>query len=820
MTNKDQANLFQLILDSIPVRVFWKDIESRYLGSNSLFAQDAGQKSPEDMIGKNDYDFTWHEQAELYRADDAQVMESGLAKINYEEPQRTPDGKLIWLRTSKVPLKDQDGTVIGIMGCYEDITSQKESEASLIENAIFLQSLLDAIPSPVFYKDEKGVYTGCSKAFEDYFGKSSDEIIGKTVFDIAPGGLAENYHAMDDDLFQKGGKQVYESEVLHADGSKHNVIFNKAVFNKKDGSLGGLVGVMLDITERKQAEELVQTILESTVGATGQDFFDRVVKNVCTWLDVDCAIIGELTEDGRIDPLSMFMDGDYVKDYSYSLIGTPCNKAIEKGFTLYPENICQEFPEDKDLIEMDAQGYAGTPIKNREGKSEGVLCIISRKKLTMGSQSQAVFEIVAARAAAEIGREKAEKKLRLANEQLEDKVKERTAELLEAKIHAEKANYAKSDFLAKMSHELRTPLNAVIGFSHLLLKEDTGIEKAEHEKFISLIEQNGKHLLEMVNEILDYAKIESGKVEIVNAAFNLHHLLEDVCEVFSHQALEKGLDFRKEISDDLGEQFIGDQLRIRQVLINLFTNAIKFTNKGHILLKVEILDKEDTEATLKFNIIDTGIGIPGDKIDSVFYAFNQGAPSTEQEYGGTGLGLSISKQLMEMMGGEIGVESAIDEGTTFWFTLNLPIARGLTGKGLKKEKTDVDNWIAPSSSRVLLAEDNLANQILAKKLLESYGLTVDIAENGKIAVEKTIASRYDLVLMDCRMPVMNGFIATDQIRQSEAGKLKTPIIAMTAHASKEDEKRCLDAGMDDYLSKPIFPEELKQIIKKWLTTRQ
>ena len=249
--------LFQLVLDSIPVRVFWKDRESCYLGCNRLFAKDAGQESPDDMLGKNDYEFTWRDQADLYRADDAEVMERGIAKINYEEPQTTPSGMTIWLRTSKVPLKGKDGKVFGVMGCYEEITEQKKTEESLVENARFLQSLINAIPSPIFYKDAKGVYLGCNKAFEAYLGKESDEIIGKTVFDMGPRELAEKYQQKDNDLFQEGGKQVYESQVVHADGSKHDVEFNKAVFKKSDGSPDGLIGVMLDITERKRVGQLL-----------------------------------------------------------------------------------------------------------------------------------------------------------------------------------------------------------------------------------------------------------------------------------------------------------------------------------------------------------------------------------------------------------------------------------------------------------------------------------------------------------------------------------------------------------------------------------
>ena len=411
MISEDQNMLFQLVLDSIPVRVFWKDRESRYLGCNHLFAKDAGQQSPVDMLGKNDYEFPWHDQAEIYRADDARVMESGIAKINYEEPQNTPDGNLIWLRTSKVPLKDKEGNIFGVMGCYEEITEQKRLMASLVENANFLQALLNAIPSPIFYKDEKGIYLGCNKAFETYVGKDSDEIVGKTVFDMASREFAEKYHKMDSDLFREGGKQVYESQIMHADGSKHDVQLNKAAFKKTDGSLGGLIGVMLDITERKQAEDLIHMLLESTVGVRGQELFNQVVKGFCDCLDIDCAIIGELEENGRVKVLSMFIDGDYVEGYSYTLSGAPCEAVTKKGFKFFSEGVQGLFPQDKDLVEMKAEGYIGIPLEDNEGKVFGVFCALSRKKLELPKKTKDVFEITAPRIASEMMQQKVERRL-------------------------------------------------------------------------------------------------------------------------------------------------------------------------------------------------------------------------------------------------------------------------------------------------------------------------------------------------------------------------------------------------------------------------
>jgi PAS domain S-box-containing protein len=274
---EQSRNLLQLIIESIPIRVFWKDLDCRFLGCNTLFARDAGLSSPEQLLGQDDFAMGWEEQARLYRADDRQVMESGRPKMNIVEPQTTPTGDKIWLNTSKTPLLRPNGEVFGVLGVYEDITERKQAEKALEEQLNFLQTLIDTIPNPIFYKDVSGKYSGCNLAFEKYIGLSKQDIIGKTVFDVSPPELATKYNEMDQALFQQSGEQVYESAVRYADGSLHQVVFNKATFFKTNGSVGGLVGVILDITERKQAEEALHQAhetLRATLDAAPVAIFD------------------------------------------------------------------------------------------------------------------------------------------------------------------------------------------------------------------------------------------------------------------------------------------------------------------------------------------------------------------------------------------------------------------------------------------------------------------------------------------------------------------------------------------------------------------
>lgn len=408
-------------------------------------------------------------------------------------------------------------------------------------------------------------------------------------------------------------------------------------------------------------------------------------------------------------------------------------------------------------------------------------------------------------------------KVREQNEVLETKIEERTRELEIQKTHAEAASVAKSNFLATMSHEIRTPMNGVMGMAQVLAATEL---TEEQQLYLNTILDSSDSLLSVINDVLDFSKIEAGKMLLEIKAFNLEQITKDVLRLFKSKATDKSISLTLKIEDDCPLHFMGDSLRIKQVLQNLISNAIKFTEQGVVKIKMSGAKISERQASLMIEVSDSGLGIAQESQDKLFTDFTQVDSSTTRKYGGTGLGLAICKQLVSLMHGEIGVKSELGQGATFWLTLSLPINNDV--KNNEENLLGVNaKQLTPLTGRVLLVEDNAVNQIVAKAILESFKLTPDIVANGQQAVDNVKKESYDLVLMDCQMPVLDGFEATLQIRQWEQeNKLPTiPIIALTANVHDKDKKRCLDVGMSQYLSKPIIKEELYNTLSQYLNFR-
>ena len=695
-----------------------------------------------------------------------------------------------------------------------DITVRKQMEEDLRTSSNFTTALLEAIPVPVFCKDKDGRYIGFNKAFEAFYGKARDQLLGKTAFDIAPRELAEIYHAKDQELLQNPGTQIYETQMRDGCGVLHDVIYHKAVFVDGHGAIKGLIGTVVDITVRKKTEQ--------------------------------------------------------------------------------------------ELLETNCQLERATATAN-----------------SMAAQ-------------------------------------------------AELANVAKSTFLASMSHEIRTPLNGVLGMTRLLL--DTPLSE-EQQRYAAIVKTSAEALLRLLNDILDYSKMEAGKIQFERLDFNVEELLDDVVAAQALHAHEKRIELLCYMDPGVPVELHGDPVRLRQIVLNLLGNAIKFTHQGEVVLRVMCMAETDADVTLRFAIRDTGIGIPAEKQELLFQQFSQVDASTTRKYGGTGLGLAICKQLVEMMGGSIGVSSEDGRGSEFWFILRLPkqaavraewpaapsrlaglrllivnehamageilktwatawgmrtltaaagpaalealqralaegdpfrcvvinmqmagmdgtalgrtiraqpcyantpliiqTALGSAGEAQAFASLGIDACLmkpmrrletraliakvlgvatdsqdprpaalappaagsprvrgaargaavlaslADRTGRILLVEDNLTNQQVALGMLGKFGFAADLAENGCEAIQRLTTQDYDLVLMDCLMPEMDGFEATRQIRdpQSAVRNHQIPIIAMTANAMAGDQQRCLAAGMNGYVAKPVEPALLAGALQQWL----
>ena len=701
----------------------------------------------------------------------------------------------------------------------EELNHSLESKVSertsdLQHQLSFTQSLLNSIPSPVFYKDTKGHYLGCNKAYEEFHGITRDDLIDKSVNDIAPPEYAKEISAIDTELLRTGGSRRYETSLVRSDGSTRDIVFHKACYYDVHGNPNGLIGIIQDVTELKMAENIIknqnevleQRVIERTVSLENAnsellslnselELRRRVAEETQQKLQqlssavVNSPAIVVITDSfGRIE---------YVNPKFTETTGYPPEEAIGRNPKILnagqlPKMIFREL-WDTILSGREWRGDFCNRKKNGDVYWEHAL--ISPIKDERGTISHFVAI-----------KEDVTEDRRLASE------------LQAAKDASEAANCAKSEFLAHMSHEIRTPLNAVIGYSALMLGHNLapGIRD-----YAGKIHTSGNLLLNIINDILDYSKIESGKLTLEKITFRPEVVIDGLLSMVQQNAREKGLILRSHVPPEIAPFLVGDPLRLTQILVNLLSNAVKFTIHGEVELTTTLLLDVNNRQLLQFSIRDTGIGLTTEQIGKLFRPFTQADESTTRQFGGTGLGLSISKQLVELMGGEISCTSVQGAGSTFSFTAWFGIGQA-TDADLFEYNSPPSDGNSTSSfdfsgHRILLVEDIQTNQQLVIELLKDTGVSIDVCDNGSDAVAQVCNSgkTYDLVLMDIQMPVMDGYQATRLIR-ADGRFAGLPIIAMTAHAMIEEQHKILQAGMDVHIAKPINIRILLQVMNLFI----
>jgi len=745
---KESERRFRDIVDNALEWVWEVDPEGRYTYASPVCEKILGYK-PDEVLGKFFYEF--------FHPDDREELKKRIFEIfAKKEPFRGllnrnihKDGRTVWLSTSGVPILDRRGKLLGYRGADVDQTEIKQAEKALRESEERYRTLIEHLPVGLYRNTPgpTGKFIMANPAIAQMFGYDSVEEFMKTkVADLYQN--PEERKAFSEKLLARGKLVAEEIRLKKRDGTPIWGAVTANVVRDEKGEIEYFDGVIQDITDQKRAEQALQEAVE---------FQKRLLATAATAIFI-------VDKDHNITS---------VNEEFCKITGFDKEEIIGKHCTILQGTTCSDSCPLDDLKPGERILRERCTIHSKDGKR---LSIIKNADVLRDQEGRVTGAI----------------------ESFVD-----VTELVEAQEAAEAATRAKSQFLANMSHEIRTPLNGVIGMTELALQTDLTEEQRD---FLETAKNSADALLTLINDILDFSKIEAGQLTLETIDFGLRTTVESALEPLAVKAHQKGLELAADIRPDVPEAVRGDPTRLRQVLVNLVGNAIKFTEKGEVVVTVDPVAENDEQVELHFAVSDTGIGIPPEKLETIFEAFAQADGSTTRKYGGTGLGLAISHQLVEMMGGRIWVESELGKGTTFHFTVKFGL------QPVPEKFTPSPETIRLEGMRVLVVDDNATNRKILEEILAQWGMRVTAVENGPKALEafreaESANQPFGLVLLDSQMPEMDGFTVAEHLKKMEPVPPPT-VMMLTSTGQKGDVARCKEVGISAYLVKPIKQSQL------------